>query len=217
MHQPYTAPEFELKAFNCPFCNAYAKQIWFVVAEEFYGSYAPLNDLKTSQCSHCDERAIWHKKLLIVPECSLGELPHMDMPEEIEKDMNEARSIMQKSPRGATALLRLCLQKLCQHLLGDESTDINKDIGLLVERGLNKRIQQAMDAVRITGNEAVHPGELDLKDNVEVASYLCQLLNQVCEELITRPKQLDSFYDSMPANKLAGVKTRDKAANNKKV
>lgn len=47
--------------------------------------------------------------------------------------------------------------------------NIDDDIVRLVKKGLNQTIQKALDAARVIGNEAVHPGTLDLKDNHDTA------------------------------------------------
>jgi hypothetical protein len=47
--------------------------------------------------------------------------------------------------------------------LGESGKNLNTDIGNLVKEGLSVDIQQALDSLRVIGNESVHPGELDLK------------------------------------------------------
>ena len=65
----------------------------------------------------------------------------------------EAASVLQKSPRAAAALLRLALQKLCKQL-GGKGKSIQQDIDLLMwKTGCHSGVLEAMDAVRIIGND----------------------------------------------------------------
>jgi hypothetical protein len=142
------------------------------------------------------------------PEKTVVIQPNKDLPEDISNDYKEAASILQKSPRGAAALLRLCIQKLCKEL-GEKGKDINTDIGELVKKGLPERVQQALDIVRVTGNEAVHPGTLDLKDNHETAEKLFKLVNFIAEKMITEPREVEELYGSLPQSKIEGINARD--------
>lgn len=130
------------------------------------------------------------------------------MPPDILKLYQEAASISGKSPRGAAALLRLAIQKLCIHL-GEPGKDINIDIGSLVKKGLPELVQQSLDIVRVTGNEAVHPGQVDT-DDAEVVEHLFNLVNIIVENRIAEPKKISGLYQALPANKLKGIADRDK-------
>jgi len=66
--------------------------------------------------------------------------PNPDMPACVAEDFNEARRVFPVSPRGAAALLRLSVQKLCKEL-GQKGKDLNDEIGKLVEAGLPEHIQ----------------------------------------------------------------------------
>ncbi len=145
---------------------------------------------------------------MIYPGAATAPLPNPDLPEEIQADFTEARAIANQSPRGAAALLRLAIQKLCQHL-GQPGKDINSDIKALVAAGLSPGVQKALDTVRVIGNEAVHPGTIDLRDDPETATSLFQLVNFIAEKTITDPKKLDELYARLPAAKLAGIEARD--------
>lgn len=125
------------------------------------------------------------------------------------QDYLEARAIEAQSPRAAAALLRLIIQKLCKHF-GEPGKDINADIGRLVQKGLPKQLQEALDVVRVVGNEAVHPGEVDLEDNPEIVYTLFRLVNLIVEKMITEPKQYSDLYQSLPTKKLDGIAQRDK-------
>ena len=59
------------------------------------------------------------------------------------------------------------------------------------------------------GNESVHPGEMDLKDDRETALALFRIINLIVETAITEPKRLDALYASLPKSKLEGIEKRD--------
>ncbi|MGV2068450.1 DUF4145 domain-containing protein [Agrobacterium sp. 22-226-1] len=83
-----------------------------------------------------------------------------DTPKVIVVDYHEAAGVMSSSPRRAAALLRLAVRKLCGHL------------GEGGQKGLDQRIQQALDALRVIGNEAVHPGTMDLNEGTHAGLLL---------------------------------------------
>lgn len=122
------------------------------------------------------KHSIWIGEKLLYPESTSAPGPHDDLPQELLLDYIEASSIVNKSPRGAAALLRLVLQKLMV-CLGEQGKDINKDISSLVQKGLHPHVQQALDIVRVIGNESVQPGQLDLKDDITTALQLFELIN----------------------------------------
>jgi len=199
---PYTAPVFEGSAFNCPHCGAYANQRWFDVnaAGARVGS---VPDLKLAICVHCQRYSLWRGAKMLYP--SGGGAP---LPDDIRADYEEARAIVSLSPRGAAALLRLAIQKLCIHL-GEPGENLNTDIANLVKRGLPGKVQKALDIVRVIGNEAVHPGQIDLKDDKQTANELFHLLNLIAEVMITQPKHVDELYESLPESKREAIRGRD--------
>jgi hypothetical protein len=133
-----------------------------------------------------------------------------DMPQAIWPEWREAEQILQDSPRGSAALLRLAVQKLLP-VLGAKPDDINKMIGELVASGtISKTLQQALDVLRVIGNEAVHPGTIDLNDDRPTAVSLFSLINVIVEKAITEPRQVDELYAKLPPGKLEGIQQRDK-------
>jgi predicted RNA-binding Zn-ribbon protein involved in translation (DUF1610 family) len=205
---PYTPPTFDKSAFNCPHCGAYANQFW---SEGYFSDngFRKIKSFKYSACTHCGQNVLWHDQKMVFPDTGGAPMPNNDLPDELKLDYEEARTILNKSPRGAAALLRLCIQKLCKHL-GESGKDINKDIGNLVKNGLPVKVQQSLDIVRVIGNDAVHPGQIDLTDDIETATKLFVLINFIAEVMITQPKEVDKLFNSLPANKLDGIKDRDK-------
>src|SRR5216683_5193804 len=120
--------------------------------------------------------------------------PSSDMPEDIARDFDEARDIFNRSSRASAALLRLALQKLCIHL-GQSGKNLNNDIAALVQSGLSIKIQQSLDIVRVIGNNAVHPGEIDLNDNKDTVLALFDIINFIVDEMISRPNKIDRIYN----------------------
>ena len=138
--------------------------------------------------------------------------PHADMPEEIAKDYAEAWLVFSFSPKSSAALLRLVVQKLCKHL-GEKGKNINDDVKSLVKNGLPSHIQKALDIVRVIGNEAVHPGEINIDDTPETSKKLFSLVNEIVEDQISKPKkqaEIENLYQTLPKNKLEGIQSRDK-------
>ena len=71
-------------------------------------------------------------------------------------------------------------------------------------------VQHALDAVRVIGNEAVHPGTLDLKDDRDTAMRLFGLMNIIAEQMISNPKHIKELYDKLPESKRTAIEKRDK-------
>jgi hypothetical protein len=94
--------------------------------------------------------------------------------------------------------------------LGQSGKNINNDIAKLVKEGLPIRIQKALDTVRVTGNEAVHPGVLDLKDSQETAQKLFKLVNFIAEKMISEPNEVEKIFENLPEEKKQAIKKRDK-------
>jgi hypothetical protein len=137
-----------------------------------------------------------------------GAAPNTDLPIDIARDFEEARSILNGSPRGAAALLRLCVQKLCA-FLGEKGKNIDDDIASLVAKGLNPLVQRSLDVVRVVGNEAVHPGSLDLRDDRGTALQLLSLVNLIAEQMITNPKAIQAMYEKLPEGKRTAIEQRN--------
>lgn len=210
---PYTAPGYKTDSFNCPFCGAFSHQTWYDTFRNT-GGFEDTNLLDLAYCAHCNRFSVWYDGKMIIPTTGSAPLPNPDLPTEIKPDYDEARSICGPSPRGAAALLRLVIQKLCKHL-GQNGVDLNADIANLVNQGLSPKIQKALDVVRVIGNEAVHPGQIDLNDNPEMASKLFVLVNLIVDAMITQPKQINDLYRSLPESKRKAIDARDSATPRK--
>lgn len=171
-------------------------------------------NLFLSRCYNCGQIAVWVHQSLVFPAQRVGPEPNADLPEEILRDVEEARTILNLSPRGAAALLRLCVQKLCA-ALGEEGKNIDDDIASLVAKGLNPTVQKSLDVVRVIGNEAVHPGVIDLRDDRDTGIQLLALVNIVADQMISQPKMIDELYKKLPEGKRQAIQARDQRTSTK--
>lgn len=216
MSEKYFPPKFQSDNFHCPNCDVYAHQNWYDISYSTQASslthrayHGELYMLYVSICKRCDEFTLWYNQKLIHPRASLAPLPVENMPQDVKEDYLEARSIVSDSPRAAAALLRLALQKLMIHL-GEKGKKLDDDIASLFEKGLPKEIQIGLDFVRVIGNNAVHPGEIDLKDDVETATNLFSVINMIIRLLITQPKELVEMVEKLPEGARKAIEKRDK-------
>ncbi len=265
--EKYTPPSVERRAFHCPHCRVFARQLWYVPCAAHYGRqdapqlpssqeienlldrqgrslaagvaftgavhtvafkrYAELRRQKRpvlsslegldgeklenawfSCCDHCYEVAIWVWDRLVWPPVRRASPPNQDMPSEIQKDYEEASEILDRSPRGAAALLRLSIENLCNHL-DVSGNSLNDKIAFLVKSGLPEQIQQALDTVRVIGNNAVHPGQIDLQDDRDTAETLFDLVNLIVDSMISRPRQISKLFNRLPETAREGIRRRD--------
>lgn len=222
----FVTPEFKLEAFNCPLCNAYAHMKWYNLRnsnleETFYYE---------ASCAKCREPSLWRvtkfsiiehqyrqdkQAEMMYPDNGYTTIPEQDMPIEVRIDYIEAARIISKSPRGAAALLRLALQKLCKHL-GQDGENINKDIrNLAANSTLPPSVIKVADIVRITGNNAVHPGEMSNEDVDFIASKMFGLLNFIVKKAISEPKELEALYALTPENPRKDAERKDAKSRSK--
>jgi len=209
MKDIYYPPKLGENQFHCINCNVFASQSWWntIRSKPNVGSVR-VDELRISLCSHCNSETFWHNGKLAIPDESPVEQSHLDLPEDCLGEYNEAKSVFARSPRAASALLRLCIQKLMPHL-GEQGKNINDDIKSLVEKGLPPLIQKSLDYCRVVGNNAVHPGEIVLDETPEIAQNLFKMINFIVEDRITRPKEIENLYNQLPQSSLNAIEKRD--------
>ena len=144
---------------------------------------------------------------MVFPSKSTVEPPNEDLTAEIKELYDEARLIFPDSARASAALLRLCVEKLCKEL--GLSGNLNECIKKLVKQGVSESVQKAADYCRVIGNESVHPGQIDIRDNAETVGYLFHLVNDIANEMLTKPRILNEKYSSLPSEKLEQIDKRD--------
>lgn len=210
----YIAPKKEAGRFTCPHCHTLAtmesaKHRFQSDSNEDLAHGNETYTLYISKCQSCRKKIIWVDDEYVYPDIQQEE-PNPDMPESVLQLYEEAGSIYNKSPRAACALLRLAIDRLCNEL-GENNKDIDKNIAALVKKGLPEGVQEALDVVRVVGNKAVHPGQIDFDvDDIGTAQILFGLVNMIVERLISEPKKLDSFYNRLPKSAREAIEKRDK-------
>ncbi|WP_370305617.1 DUF4145 domain-containing protein [Sinimarinibacterium flocculans] len=210
MREKYYPAVHAQQHFHCPRCHVYAEQTWHLLQVNV-GYKLLESGFTAALCSHCQQRSFWYDGRMVVPSASTGEPAHPDLPADCLSDYEEALEIVARSPRGASALLRLTLQKLMVHL-GESGKNINDDIKALVKKGLPGLVQQALDVCRVVGNNAVHPGELDIQDTPEIAYSLFRMINFIVDDRISRPKEIQQLYGQLPEATRSAISKRDGGA-----
>ena len=202
----YINPHFNEEAFNCPHCKVYAKMQWqvFYVSHNYHQVEG--YSFFRSTCYHCKRNMIWYikdeKPKIFFPR-EVAIYPEENMPENIREIYEEASMVLGDSHRAACALLRLALQELMKYLKENiegynelKIENLNQAIEEVIKIGnfyqaQKETLKKAMDSVRLIGNRAVHPSELDINDNSEIANILFEMLNFIVGEIITKPKEME--------------------------
>ena len=224
MADKHIAPAWQLEAFHCPLCGVHAHQTWEVVYKlrEAGWRFAPaiqphaggpqtrpVNGCLLAYCAHCRDFSIWFEERQVWPVTLTGPLPNEDLGEDIVALYNEARAVASQSPRSAAALLRLCAEMLVQRLCEESNIRLNDGIAQLAQQGLPPTIQQSLDTLRVIGNSAVHPGQVDLVDDRETVERLFEILNLIANDRITQPRAVRALYDKLPTGQRQAVEARD--------
>ena len=214
MNNKYIVPEEVLQSFTCPHCQTLS--LMHFESHHFQedinvslNNFTKIkNKLNIARCCNCGKKIVWIDHEYIYPNIVAEEV-NPDLPESVKQLYNEAGLIYNQSPRASCALLRLAIDRLCNEL-GETDRDINKNIGALVEKGLPKKVQQALDFVRVVGNKAVHPGIIAFDvDDINTAKTLMRLINMIGQSMITDPKEIENMYNQLPESAKESIERRD--------
>lgn len=203
----FIAPKLNKVSFNCPHCKTLTSHKWDYFEYNNYGENC--QQIEVSWCYACDKSTLWIDGEMKYPLQGDSEEPIEGMPENVRTIYEEAQQVLPLSPRASCALLRLAVETLLSDL-EIEGKSIDNKIANLVKNGLPDQVQKALDSVRVIGNESIHPGQMDLSDDYATANSMFELINFIVDDRINRPKRIDSLYDSLPENKIEGIKNRDK-------
>jgi hypothetical protein len=153
---------------------------------------------------------------MVYPIATTAPAAPEDLPENCQADYGEARRVLDTSPRAAAALLRLVTEKLCRGVCeaaesgSSEGKMLYELIGQMVARGMPKTVQRALDTLRVVGNEGVHPGSMDARDDIDTARRLFGLVEVIVEQTITQPRKIAGLYGPRPTAAVPAISIRDK-------
>lgn len=207
--QPHVPPTVGGDAFNCPHCGVYANQWWQSLAASVPGGASFIADYQVDWCLHCENVSIWHTDRVIHPDTGAAPMPNPDMPENVRQTYEEARGIAGKSPRAAAALLRVCIEEMV-YITPERGKDLNATIGNLhAANKIETHIKDALDVVRVIGNDAVHSGTIQERDDPETVSRLFVLVNLIAHRLFTRERELAEMVELLPKSARDAIAGRD--------
>lgn len=200
VHKP---PKFLESSFTCPHCGTSAEMHWLhvhrygpVAIGKVISSIFPEDEIAVAQCRDCEQLSVWINRQMVYPDTN-GVQPSPDMPEQAKKTFCEAQSILNRSPRGACMLLRLCTEQLLTEL-GFEQKNLVDKINAAAPSG--SQLRMILNACRLAGNEFVHAGTLEELDKTHlqpevVADALSRFINQVVLQLISIPREAEAINE----------------------
>ena len=197
----HIAPKMDIDAYTCPHCGTKSQVHHCDVRwgnTDISRSY-----IFAQRCITCNNFIVWVKEILVYPKTNTGiPDPSNDMPGSVLELYNEAREIVNGSPRASCALLRVAVEKLC-HGLGVKKQNLQQSIAALIKNNnLPFKIQKALEVVRIAGNDAVHPGQIVFDaDSREVAIMMFNLINIITTHIITENNEIDKLHELVEQSK----------------
>ncbi|NBH03488.1 DUF4145 domain-containing protein [Amycolatopsis sp. SID8362] len=211
-----------------PDCGAFAQQSWTMVVRRAgssgyvehtlplqFDSEVPSGDPDdaarwyAAECGSCEQMSLWLDERMVFPSQDwLGEPAHADLPPQVADLYAEAASVAPRSRRAGAALARAAVEKLLRHLDPDapKSASLEKRIERIIPQ-VSSRLQKQLQLVRVTGNGAVHIDDepesivllmLDDDEGPALLEILLDTVNQLTEELITRPRVVETLFDQLP-------------------
>ena len=153
---------------------------------------------------------------MVYPTAVTAPAAPADLPEDCHADYDEARRILDISPRAAAALLRLVVERLCRGVCEaaepgyGEGKMLHELVAQMVARGMPATVQRAFDRLRVIGNDDVHPGRLDIGDDIDTARRLFGLVEVVVVQTITQPRKIADLNGTSSMASVSVMASRDR-------
>jgi len=207
----YVEPAVGAHAFTCPHCGVHAQH------SQSLGFLSSNNNLlpgphsrgQVRQCSACGDATVFLDGVKIYPARGSAPPAAEDMPGDVRTVYEEAAAVSAASPRAAAALLRTAVEVLVMQELGGEGKLFDAIGKLVRDEKIKPIVARALDIVRVTGNDAVHPGQIRDDDGQDMAADLFELVNLVVESAITEQRKLDGMFANLPERVRSAIAQRD--------
>jgi hypothetical protein len=176
-----------------------------------------LLNLHVSRCYNCKGFTVWVRDRLVFPirGDELPEIVEVDFREiaedvqapaedvqhseedvqepaedvdESSEDFEEAAAVLNKSPRAAAALIRICIQNMMP-LLKETGKNLDENISSLVRKGLEAEIQQAMDVLQVIRRNPGHESHVDLRDETAATTRMLESLKEILERRMLKNRE----------------------------
>lgn len=220
--------------FDCPRCGRWAHQVWSEIEiNEVAQVVVPGSDLMPgvapqtgyalawlyATCQRCRQPSVWHGDDMVYPRRRLGHPAHQDMPPEVSELYEEAAQVATVSRRAGAALARATVERLIKLL--DQEAPKKATLDQRIERlrpRVSSSLGEMLEVVKYLGNKMLHAedpdklGELvvvalDDTEGPQLVEMLLETINDLVDELITKPKTVAGVRDRLPEalrKKLAG-------------
>ncbi len=210
-------PEFGRKAFNCPFCGAFAKQHWYAVGSgteinedgrlvsgHIFNSIAD-SKYALCKCENCVNYAAWYlvfesgsdtgTPIMVYPKSMSRAFDLSHVPQQHASDYTEACLVLNYSPKASAALSRRCLQAMLREQ-GFNDKNLEREItNAIASNKFPTDLNDCLDAVRHFGNIAAHSTTDHLTGQIldvepGEASWLLDTLEELFDHLYIKPERI---------------------------
>ncbi|MCI1018189.1 DUF4145 domain-containing protein [Microbacterium sp. C5A9] len=168
-----------------------------------------MSEWRAAHCQGCDQKTLWRDGVNVYPQAVSAPAPHPDMTADVRDVYEEARRVLPISRRAGAALARAALEK--QVKLLDPDPPKNSRLDDLIARLTSKvstGLSERLDIIRHVGNKALHGVDdsdelvvLYLEDSQgadEIAELLFDAINDLIDELVTRPARTRDAWGKLP-------------------
>ena len=180
-------PALDAPHFVCPHCGVDAQQLWQDADFPARGTGEVDKALKRAECRSCRARSYWIDGAQVWPHPMVGIPPSPDLPPDLVALYDEARATAPISARAAAALLRLLVDRLLGSLGATDGPLADRIAALAAEGHLPAQVVEGLGAVRVDGDDALPPGQIDpaAEDDAGVVQLLCLLVNSIVDTTLT--------------------------------